>query len=150
MGERSLSLNNTERSGYRTRGFEDLNYSAPLIDKSVTIRLVYFNLLLDILQRQEEFTAWCPDTVETRTLQRDEEIHRLYETHPDYAIFDVFLARGAVLGPRLLAAFGSDRARFSSAADILQFGGIPSIIKQSGNRSLTHWRYACNKFHPSC
>ena len=76
----------------------------------------------------------------------DEEIQQLTETHPDFALFDSFPGAGKVLVPRLIAALGSQRDRFSSAAEIQSFSGIAPVLERSGKSQWTHFRWACTKF----
>src|ERR1035441_8224298 len=47
----------------------------------------------------------------------DRQIAQAVAAHPDFAIFDSFPGAGPALAPRLLAAFGSQRDRYQSAAD---------------------------------
>lgn len=73
-------------------------------------------------------------------------IERLFAAHPDYAIFASFPGAGPVLAPRLLAAFGSERSRFTSAAQVQTFSGIAPVVSQSGQSKWIHFRWACPKF----
>lgn len=57
--------------------------------------------------------------------QWQQEISQLFAQHPDATLFASFPGAGPVLAPRLEAAFGSRRDRFSSAQQILQFSGGP-------------------------
>jgi transposase len=66
--------------------------------------------------------------------------------HPDFAVFDSFPGAGPALAPRLLAAFGSQRERFSSAGEMQTFSGIAPVISRSGKSKWTHFRWACPKF----
>ena len=50
------------------------------------------------------------------------------------------------MAPRLLAAFGSQRERFQTAAEIQSFTGIAPITERSGNAKWVHFRWACPKF----
>lgn len=70
----------------------------------------------------------------------------LFAAHPDYAIFASFPGAGPALAPRLLAAFGSDRSRFASAAEVQTFSGIAPVVSQSGQSKWIHFRWACPKF----
>lgn len=76
----------------------------------------------------------------------DNKLATLFSQHPDSIIFSSLPGAGAVLAPRLLAAFGTDRDRFDSAEDIQKYSGIAPVIVRSGNSIWIHWRYACSKF----
>ena len=53
---------------------------------------------------------------------------------------------GEAMAPRLLTAFGSDRARFANAEALSTFSGIAPVTKSSGKSLSHHLRYACAKF----
>jgi transposase len=76
----------------------------------------------------------------------DDEIHRLFQQHPDRLVFESFTGAGRVLAPRLLAAMGADRDRWQSAAEIQQLSGIAPVTEQSGKQHWVHRRWACPKF----
>ena len=76
----------------------------------------------------------------------DRAIETLCAEHPDYAIFQSFPGAGDVLAPRLLAAFGSQRDRFSGAGEVQTYSGIAPVISRSGNSRWVHFRWACPKF----
>jgi transposase len=76
----------------------------------------------------------------------DREIEQVMQIHPDAPIFRSFPGAGPALAPRLLAAFGTQRERFSTAAEVAQFYGIAPVVKQSGNTRTVHMRYRCPKF----
>lgn len=78
--------------------------------------------------------------------QYDEEIERLFQDHPDRAIFESFPGAGKVLAPRLTVAFGVDRDRFSVAQEVQQFSGIAPVTERSGKGQWIHRRWACSKF----
>jgi len=50
--------------------------------------------------------------------QFDDAIARLAPTLPDYALFNALPGAGPHLAPRLLVAFGEQRERFTSAAQL--------------------------------
>ena len=50
------------------------------------------------------------------------------------------------MAPRLAAAFGTDRERFSSAAEMQQLSGIAPVLKRSGKSCSVIRRLACPKF----
>ena len=76
----------------------------------------------------------------------DRQIAVLFRKHPDRLLFDSLPGAGAVLAPRLVAAFGTDRDRFQSAQQSQQLFGIAPVTEQSGKQRWVHWRWACPKF----
>src|SRR4030095_8175074 len=83
----------------------------------------------------------------TQSIERyDQKIAALFNQHDDSTLFGSFPGAGPSLAPRLLAAFGSDRARFEYAAEIQQLSGIAPVTEKSGNSHWVHWRLACSKF----
>jgi transposase len=76
----------------------------------------------------------------------DQTIGEAMDQHPDAAIFRSFPCAGPALAPRLLAAFGTNRQRFASAAEVAQFYGLAPVVQQSGNSKTVHVRHRCPKF----
>ena len=76
----------------------------------------------------------------------DHEIERLFQQHPDRAVFESFPGAGKVLAPRLLAAFGADRDRFETALQVQEFSGVAPVTQRSGKMKWVHRRWACPKF----
>jgi transposase len=77
----------------------------------------------------------------------DEQIAQLFAAHPDAALFDSLPGAGPVLAPRLLAALGTDRARFDSAQALSCYSGIAPVTEQSGKtQHWVHMRWSCPKF----
>ncbi len=79
-------------------------------------------------------------------MRMDSEIRKYYKRQDDRIIFDSFPGAGPQLAPRLLAAFGNNRDKYKSAAEIQKYAGVAPVIEQSGQQSWTHWRYSCTKF----
>ena len=79
-------------------------------------------------------------------IQLDTEIHARYNAIADHTLFDSFPGAGPQLAPRLLVAFGENRSRFSSAAEVQKYAGVAPVIEQSGQKRWTHWRFSCPKF----
>jgi transposase len=73
-------------------------------------------------------------------------LNELMDEHPDAALFRTLPGAGPVLAPRLLVAFGSDRERFRSAAELQSFSGVAPVTKRSGKQCHVHRRLACPKF----
>lgn len=78
--------------------------------------------------------------------QLDKEIQAAMDEHPDAHIFRSLPGAGPCLAPRLLVAFGTNRERFTSAAEVAQFYGIAPVVRQSGTLKTVHVRYRCPKF----
>src|SRR6516162_4693396 len=76
----------------------------------------------------------------------DEKIQEAAAAHPDFFIFDSLPGAGAVLAPRLLAAFGSQRERYGSAGEVQVYSGIAPVMEKSGKKKWVHCRIACPKF----
>jgi transposase len=78
--------------------------------------------------------------------QFDVEIEKLASAHPDYGLFQSLPGAGPSLAPRLLVAFGEQRDRFKSAADIQKYSGIAPVTERSGQKHWVHWRLQCPTF----
>jgi len=76
----------------------------------------------------------------------DERILPIAQAHPDYTLFDSLPGAGEVMVPRLIAAFGTKRERFSSASQVQSFTGIAPVTEASGRSEWIHMRWACPKF----
>jgi transposase len=73
----------------------------------------------------------------------DDEIARLTAQLPDAPLFSSLPGAGPVLAPRLLAAFGEQRDRFESAAELQKLSGVAPVTERSGQKTWVHWRWAC-------
>jgi transposase len=76
----------------------------------------------------------------------DAEITDVAKRLPDYALFAALPGAGAILAPRLLVAFGEQRERYASAAQLQQYAGVAPVLERSGNKCWVHWRMACPTF----
>jgi transposase len=76
----------------------------------------------------------------------DLQIKTAMDQHPDAPIFRSLPGAGPSLAPRLLVAFGTNRDRFQSAAEVAQFYGIAPVTRQSGSTKAVHFRHRCPKF----
>jgi transposase len=76
----------------------------------------------------------------------EQEIAALVQQHPDAQLFDSFAGAGPALVPRLVAAFGTDRQRYASAADLQQLSGIAPVQLRSGKSCVVKMRRACPAF----
>ena len=78
--------------------------------------------------------------------QHDRRIAELTGAHPDHRIFASLPGAGPARVPRLIAAFGTQRDRFATAAAIQCYAGIAPVTAASGKQKWVHWRWACPKF----
>jgi len=78
--------------------------------------------------------------------QYGQAIAELAPQHPDYALFDALPGAGPSLAPRLLVAFGEQRDRFNSAAELQRYAGIAPVTERSGKKHWVHWRWQCSSF----
>jgi len=76
----------------------------------------------------------------------EKQIAEVFDSHPDSFLFRDLPGAGAALAPRLLTAFGTDRDRFGSAAELASLSGIAPVRKASGKSSTIQLRWACPKF----
>lgn len=75
----------------------------------------------------------------------DAEIARVFEAHDDRDLFASLPGVGRRIAPRLLAEWGEDRARYTSAAGVQALAGTAPVIFQSGAHRSTRMRNACSK-----
>jgi transposase len=76
----------------------------------------------------------------------DDRIAQVFAAHADHAVFSSFPGAGDVCAPRLAAAFGTDRSRWESAAELQAHSGIAPVTERSGKSVWVHHRLACPKF----
>jgi len=76
----------------------------------------------------------------------DNAITQRAQDHPDFPLFDALPGAGAVFAPRLLVAFGEQRERYASAAELQKYAGIAPVTERSGQKSWVHWRWQCPTF----
>ena len=85
--------------------------------------------------------------VTLHAIQRfDDEIAQLAPKHVDYVLFSSLPGAGPSLAPRLLVAFGEQRERFSSAAELQKYSGVAPVTERSGRKHWVHWRWQCSTF----
>jgi transposase len=76
----------------------------------------------------------------------DTAIAQRTQSHPDFPLFHALPDAGPVFAPRLLVAFGEQRERYATAAELQQYAGIAPVTERSGQKSWVHWRLQCPKF----
>lgn len=75
----------------------------------------------------------------------DKEVVALFLTHADSPVFASLPGAGKRLAPRLLAEWGDDRTRYSSARQVQALAGTAPVPYESGNYRTAHRRSACLK-----
>src|SRR5919197_739873 len=76
----------------------------------------------------------------------DTAIAQCAQRHPDFPFFQALPGADPVFAPRLLVAFGQQRARYASAAELQKYAGIAPATERSGKKAWVHWRLQCPKF----
>jgi transposase len=76
----------------------------------------------------------------------DDRIAAVFAAHADHDVFTSFPGAGEVCAPRLAAAFGTDRSRWTSATELQAHAGIAPVTERSGKSIWVHHRLACPKF----
>ncbi len=76
----------------------------------------------------------------------DQELAQQMARHVDAPLFESLPGAGAAMAPRLLAAFGDDRERYTTAAEVQQHSGIAPVTKRSGKSQTIRRRLGCPKF----
>jgi transposase len=96
-------------------------------------------LLVQALVAQLRVTVQAMADFDTAIAQRAQD-------HPDFPLFDALPGAGAVFAPRLLVAFGEQRERDASAAELQKYAGIAPVTERRGKQSWVHWRLQCPTF----
>ena len=76
----------------------------------------------------------------------DRQIAATAAIHPELPIIASLPGAGEVMTPRLIAALGTQRERFSSASELQTTSGIAPVLRRSGQNVWIHFRWACPKF----
>jgi transposase len=76
----------------------------------------------------------------------DTAIAQRAQSPPDCALCQALPGAGPVFAARLLVAFGEQRARYASAAELQPYAGIAPVTARSGTQCWVHWRLQCPPF----
>jgi len=76
----------------------------------------------------------------------DQRIEKVFHDHPEFPLFSKLPGAGAVMAPRLLSFFGTDRSRYPNPQNAQTFCGISPVSKSSGKTRVVYFRRACPKF----
>lgn len=72
----------------------------------------------------------------------DKQIASLYGKHADARLWQSFPGAGAVMAPRLAAAWTSDRNRYSDARSMQLYSGTAPVKEKSGENEWVHRRWS--------
>jgi hypothetical protein len=97
--------------------------------------VMHLQLLLDIIRAQQK-----------HILCFDERIGTAFAEHPRAALFRNLPGAGATFAPRLLVAFGDNRARYPAAVNLQMYAGVAPVQKRSGKQLWIHWRWLAPVF----
>jgi len=78
--------------------------------------------------------------------QFDAAIATAFAAHPDAALFRDLPGAGAVLAPRVLLAFGTERDRYLDPSSLQKYAGLAPVREKSGGALWTHWRWHAPRF----
>lgn len=135
--EKFFHQHNMFRSGLLKQRMEAIKSAEPLTTDQAVI--VPYRLQTLALANQLEVTLQS-------IRMYDEQIAALAPQHPDYELFSTLPGAGPSLAPRLLVAFGEQRARFANAAEVQKYSGIAPVTERSGQKTWIHWRWQCPTF----
>jgi len=119
------------------RRVESINSAQPLTRDEAIIKPYCLQVLT--LIDQLEVTLYAIS-------RYDKEIAALAPQHSDYGLFSILPGAGPTYAPRLLVAFGEQRERFTSAAEVQKASGVAPVTERSGQKTWIHWRWQCPTF----
>ena len=76
----------------------------------------------------------------------ERQIALCFVEHPEAQLFRNLPGAGKTFAPRLLVAFGTQRDRYPSAANLQKFAGVAPVTEKSGTRLWVHWRWSAPRF----
>ena len=97
-----------------------------------------------VLEKQTGFQARQLLTLMEQKQAAINQTSRLFEQHPDAAIFASLPGAGDLLRPKLLVMFGDYRDRFPKQSILPAIAGTCPVTVQSGRSRYVSFRKACN------
>ena len=76
----------------------------------------------------------------------DAAIAQAFAVLPEAALFRDLPGAGAVLAPRMLIAFGTERDRYPDPSSLQKYAGLAPVREKSGGALWTHWRWHAPTF----
>lgn len=123
-----------KRRAHLVKRYAHLQGSYPPVAEAVTTAyqmqaVVVAELLLLLIRQKKQAIA---------------DTQRLFQQHPDQAIFASLPGAGQLLAPKLLVHFGEQRERFPMPTAVQQLAGTCPVTIASGRRRSIRFRRACN------
>lgn len=123
---------NSRRPTVIARRLERIAIARPLTTDRAVLEpaILHVRLLVAVLR-----------ALQTNIEQIEQRIADCFAAHPEAEFYAALPGAGAVLAPRLLTAFGTDRERYPNAASLQKYGGVAPVREKSGRQVWTHWRW---------
>lgn len=113
------------------RDAQPLTSDPATIQPAVVEAKMLATLLLDVGKSIREYAAMIAD---------------LFAPHEDAPIVHRVPGAGPVLAPRVLVAFGTNRARFETPPEVQNIMGVSPVKNERGHTTIIQWRAVCSKF----
>ena len=130
--------------GHRCRSEEAIQHRLQLLGQAQPLTTDAAVILAQSLQAQSVARELA--TLPAIVAEYDRRIAELFAQHADGPIWESFPGAGPVLGPRLAAAWGTQRSRFPQSQAMSCYSGIAPVKAASGKSLWIHMRWACPKF----
>lgn len=124
---------NSRSEGAIDARFQALAQATPLTEDPALVEPLQFQAQCLVAQLQ---------TLAQTIAAYDRRIQELFAQHSEAWLFKDLPGAGAVMAPRLAAAFGTLRTNFAAREGLLCFSGVAPVKKQSGSQQVVHFRYA--------
>jgi len=130
--------------GHHCRSEEAIQHRLQLVAQAQPLTSDAAVILAQSLQAQSVARELA--TLPAIVADYDRRIAELFAQHADGPIWDSFPGAGLALGPRLAAAWGTQRSRFPQSQAMSCYSGIAPVKQASGQSLWIHVRWACPKF----
>jgi len=125
--------------------------SADLVEKALHVAEKSKALTTDLAivesgSRLSQMHAQMIQTLNPIIEEYEAKIQKVFQDHPESNLFTNIPGAGPALAPRLLAFFGTDRSRYTTAGNVQSFSGIAPVTKSSGKTRVVYCRQACPRF----
>ena len=140
---RKSSVSAALRRAGRRRRVEEI--ATGIVDGLRTEQLRQPTAVEEAMALQAQGYLRALDTAVANVAALEKALEQAYQQHPDAEILNSFPGLGTVLGARILAEIGDDRARFADARGLKAFAGTAPVTRASGMKSVVTMRVVRNK-----